>query len=236
MSTAIIFPGQGSQTPGMGRALAEAYPEAAEVFATVDRALGEPLSTTLWEGTAEELTFTRIAQPGLMAVSMAAYRVLTALVGRLRNRSPISPGTRLASIRPWWRPDSIALDDAARLLRLRGDAMQRAVPLGEGAMAAIIGLEPDVVAELVAAAAGSEICEIANDNGGGQIVISGHKAAVERAMAAAKEKGAKRAIPLPVSASIPFQPDGAGGRGDASGAWRCRHRRAERSRHRQCHC
>ncbi len=199
MSTAIIFPGQGSQAPGMGKALAEAYPEAAEVFATVDRALGEQLSTTLWEGTAEELTFTRIAQPGLMAVSVAAYRVLASLVGPVPKSVAYFAGHSLGEYSALVATGSIALDDAARLLRLRGDAMQRAVPIGEGAMAAIIGLEPDAVAELVVEAAGTEICEVANDNGGGQIVISGHKAAVERAMAAAKERGAKRAIPLQVS-------------------------------------
>lgn len=199
MSTAIIFPGQGSQAPGMGKALADAYPEAAEVFATVDRALGEQLSTTLWEGTEEELTFTRITQPGLMAVSVAAYRVLTALVGSIPESVAYFAGHSLGEYSALVAADSIALDDAARLLRLRGDAMQRAVPVGEGAMAAIIGLEADAVAEIVAAAAEGQICEIANDNGGGQIVISGHKPAVERAMAAAKERGAKRAIPLSVS-------------------------------------
>jgi [acyl-carrier-protein] S-malonyltransferase len=199
MSTAFIFPGQGSQAPGMGKALADAHPEAAEVFATVDSALGEDLSKTLWQGSAEELTLTRIAQPGLMAVSLAAYRVLTTMIGALPQSVAYFAGHSLGEYSALAAADSIGLADIARLLRLRGEAMQRAVPAGEGAMAAIIGLDAEAVAALAAAAAGGEVCEVANDNGGGQIVISGHRAAVERAMAAAKEQGAKRAIPLQVS-------------------------------------
>ncbi len=183
----------------MGKALADAFPVAAEVFATVDGALGESLSKILWEGSADDLMLTRVAQPGLMAVSLAAYRALMAMIGALPPSVTYFAGHSLGEYSALAAADSIGLEDVARLLRLRGEAMQRAVPAGEGAMAAIIGLDADAVAALAAASAGREICEVANDNGGGQIVISGHRAAIERAMAAAKEAGAKRAIALQVS-------------------------------------
>lgn len=184
----------------MGRALAEADPAAAEIFDTVDSALGEKLSQTLWEGTAEELTMTRIAQPGLMAVSLAAFRSLTSRLGELPSTVAYFAGHSLGEYSALAAAGSLDVVSAAQLLRLRGEAMQRAVPPGEGAMAAIIGLDAGPLAELTAAAADGEVCQIANDNGGGQIVISGHKPAIERAMALAKEAGAKRAILLPVSA------------------------------------
>ena len=184
----------------MGQALADAYPEAAAVFQAVDDALGEDLSATLWHGSADDLTATRIAQPGLMAVSLAAYSVLTSVLGSLPRSVAFFAGHSLGEYSALAAAGSFSVAEAARLLRLRGEAMQRAVPVGEGAMAAIIGLEAEEVASVAAAAAGAEKCEIANDNGGGQIVVSGHRAAIERAIAAAKELGARRALLLPVSA------------------------------------
>lgn len=200
MSFALIFPGQGSQKPGMGQALADAEPVAAEVFSEIDEALGESLSKTLWEGSVEDLTMTRVAQPGLMAVSLASFR---ALVSRLRSLPPsvrFFAGHSLGEYSALAAANSIELADAARLLRRRAEVMQMAVQPGEGAMAAIIGLEASLLETLADQASGGEICQIANDNGGGQIVISGHKRAVERAMILAKENGAKRTILLPVSA------------------------------------
>jgi len=199
MGTALVFPGQGSQAVGMGKALADAYPEAAAVFAEVDDALGEKLSAIIFDGPADALTLTRNTQPALMAVSIAALRALTAN-GPLPSSITYLAGHSLGEYAALAAAGSLTLADTARLLRLRGEAMQRAVPPGEGAMAAILGLDAAAVRE--AAAEGSapgELCELANDNGGGQIVISGHKAAVERAQAAAKAKGAKRTVPLPVS-------------------------------------
>jgi len=184
----------------MGAALAAEYPEAAAVFQEVDEALGEKLSETLWSGSAEDLTLTRNAQPGLMAVSLAACRVLTSVIGAFPKAVTYFAGHSLGEYSALAAADSIGLADVSRLLRLRAEAMQRAVPPGEGAMAAIIGLEPDAVRALAATAAGGEVCEIANDNGGGQIVISGHKAAIDRAAGAAKERGAKRVVLLQVSA------------------------------------
>ncbi len=183
----------------MGRALADARPEAAAVFAEVDAALGEKLSTLMFGGPSETLTLTSNAQPALMAVSVAAYRVLLEMAGGLPPSVILFAGHSLGEYSALVAAGSLDLADAARLLRLRGEAMQRAVPAGEGAMAAIIGLEPAIVREVAAAASGSEVCAVANDNGGGQVVVSGHKAAVERAMVEAKSRGAKRAVPLPVS-------------------------------------
>ena len=183
----------------MGKALAEARPEAAEVFAEVDEALGEKLSAIIFQGPAETLTLTSNAQPALMAVSIAAYRVLIAMAGGLPASVTAFAGHSLGEYAALVAAGSLELADAARLLRLRGDAMQRAVPAGEGAMAAIIGLEPDAVREAAAAAAGNEVCVVANDNGGGQIVVSGHKAAIDRAVAEAKSRGAKRTVILQVS-------------------------------------
>ncbi len=200
MSVAFIFPGQGSQTPGMGRALALEYPVASAVFETVDEALGERLSDTLWRGSSEDVTLTQNAQPGLMAVSVAAYRVLTTILGELPRAVAYFAGHSLGEYSALAAAGSIELADAARLLRLRAAAMQRAVAPGKGAMAAIIGLDPEAVRRVAAAAADGEICEVANDNGAGQIVLSGHKAAIDRAMSAAKAGGAKRAVLLQVSA------------------------------------
>lgn len=199
MATAFLFPGQGSQSVGMGKALAGAYPEAAAVFAEVDDALGERLSAVIWDGPEDALRLTRNAQPALMAVSLAAVRVLVARLGPLSAYVSHLAGHSLGEYAALAVAGSITLSDAARLLRLRGDAMQRAVPEGDGAMAAIIGLEPAAVQAVVEAAADGKVCQIANDNGAGQLVVSGHAEAVDRAVALAKEKGAKRAVMLQVS-------------------------------------
>lgn len=200
MGTALVFPGQGSQAVGMGKALADAYPEAAAVFAEVDDALGEKLSAIIFEGPADALTLTRNTQPALMAVSIAALRALTGGAGRLPSSVTYLAGHSLGEYAALAAAGCLTLADTARLLRLRGEAMQRAVPPGEGAMAAILGLDAEVVREAAAEGwAPGEMCELANDNGGGQIVISGHRAAVDRAQTAAKSWGAKRTLLLPVS-------------------------------------
>ncbi|MEM9233999.1 MAG: ACP S-malonyltransferase, partial [Pseudomonadota bacterium] len=191
----LIFPGQGSQAVGMGVALAEAYPVARTVFDEVDDALGQKLSRLMAEGPMEELTLTANTQPALMAVSVAAHRVL-AEEGLLPPAIRSMAGHSLGEYSAYCAAGAISLSDTAKLLRIRGDAMQAAVPVGEGAMAAIIGLDMDKVTE-VATTTGAEI---ANDNAPGQVVISGSKPAVEAACVAAKEAGAKRALPLPVSA------------------------------------
>jgi [acyl-carrier-protein] S-malonyltransferase len=200
MTLAATFPGQGSQQTGMGKALAEAFPEARAVFDEVDEALGEKLSATIWEGPEDKLTLTANAQPALMAVSIAALRALEARGFSLERNAAFVAGHSLGEYSALCAAGSISLADTARLLRIRGNAMQAAVPAGQGAMAAIIGLEHDDVAAACREAAGSGVCQIANDNGGGQLVISGSKAEVERACELLKERGAKRAIPLPVSA------------------------------------
>jgi [acyl-carrier-protein] S-malonyltransferase len=201
MSVAFLFPGQGSQAVGMGKALAEAFPASRDVFAEVDEALGEKLSTILWEGPAETLTLTENAQPGLMAVSLAALRALETETGiKLDRDAAFLAGHSLGEYSAFAAAGSLTIRDAARLLRVRGRAMQRAVPVGAGAMAALLGLELEAAAEIAGQAAQDEVCEAANDNGGGQVVVSGNKAAVERAIDIAKAKGAKRALMLPVSA------------------------------------
>ncbi len=200
MSIALIFPGQGSQSVGMGKALAEAFPAARAVFEEVDAALGRPLSRLIWEGPAEELTLTANTQPALMAVSLAVVRVLEAEAGLDMGHMAYVAGHSLGEYSALAAAGSLSLTDTARLLRIRGEAMQKAVPVGQGAMAAILGLEPDAVASIAQEAAQGEVCQAANDNGGGQVVVSGTKAAVERAIALASERGAKRAILLPVSA------------------------------------
>ena len=200
MALAVTFPGQGSQAVGMGKALADAYPEARAVFAEVDDALGQELSAIMWEGPEETLTLTANAQPALMAVSIAVIRVLEAKGFSLADEAKFVAGHSLGEYSALCAAGTFSLADTAKLLRIRGDAMQAAVPVGQGAMAAIIGLEQPEVEEICAAAAGSGVCQIANDNGGGQLVISGSKAEVESACELAKEKGAKRALPLPVSA------------------------------------
>lgn len=201
MSIAFIFPGQGSQAVGMGAELAKAYPSARAVFDEVDAALGQSLSKIMWEGPEAELTLTENAQPALMAVSLAVMRVLEREHGvSLAGTVKFVAGHSLGEYSALCAAGTFSLADTARLLRIRGNAMQAAVPVGKGAMAAIIGLEHGDVDAICAAASALGSCQIANDNGGGQLVISGEKAAVERAAMLATEKGAKRAILLPVSA------------------------------------
>jgi [acyl-carrier-protein] S-malonyltransferase len=200
MTIAFTFPGQGSQTVGMGKELADAFPEARRVFEEVDEALGEKLSTLIFEGPEETLTLTANAQPALMAVSLAAMRALESRGFSLKDKVAYVAGHSLGEYSALAAAGFVSIADAARLLRIRGNAMQAAVPPGEGAMAAIIGLEqPEVDAACTEAAQG-EVCQIANDNGGGQLVISGSKAAVERAAALCTAKGAKPALMLQVSA------------------------------------
>jgi len=196
---AFVFPGQGAQTVGMGRALADAYPQARAVFEEVDEALGEKLSALIWEGDIETLTLTRNAQPALMATSIAAMRALEA-EGFAVTDAAFVAGHSLGEYSALCAAGAISLSDTARLLCIRGTAMQEAVPVGVGAMAAILGLDFAAVDEIAREAAGHEVCQAANDNDPAQVVISGHKPAVERAAALAKERGAKRALMLPVSA------------------------------------
>jgi [acyl-carrier-protein] S-malonyltransferase len=184
----------------MGKDLADAFPEAAAVFAEVDDALGDKLSDIMWNGPEETLTLTANAQPALMAVSIAAIRVLEAKGLDLKSKVAYVAGHSLGEYSALCAAGTFSLADTARLLRIRGNAMQAAVPVGKGAMAAIIGLEHGDVDAICAAASALGSCQIANDNGGGQLVISGEKAAVEKAAMLATEKGAKRAILLPVSA------------------------------------
>ncbi|MFN0115968.1 MAG: ACP S-malonyltransferase [Paracoccaceae bacterium] len=199
MSRAFVFPGQGAQAVGMGRALAEAYPAAREVFEEVDAALGEALSRLIWEGEAETLTLTRNAQPALMATSIAALRALES-EGIGVGSAAFVAGHSLGEYSALCAAGAIGLADTARLLRLRGEAMQAAVPVGVGAMAALLGLDFAAVDAVAREAAQGEVCQAANDNDPAQVVISGHTAAVERAVEIAKSRGAKRAILLPVSA------------------------------------
>ncbi len=199
MSRAFVFPGQGAQTIGMGRDLADAYPEARAVFDEVDDALGERLSALIWEGEIGDLTLTRNAQPALMATSLAAMAALKADGVEVGAASYVA-GHSLGEYSALCAAGSLSLADTARLLRLRGEAMQAAVPAGEGAMAAILGLDLAAVEAVAAEAAKGEVCEAANDNDPAQVVISGAKAAVERACEIAKSSGAKRALLLPVSA------------------------------------
>ncbi|MEP4249117.1 ACP S-malonyltransferase [Tateyamaria sp.] len=199
MSIAFVFPGQGAQTIGMGRALADAYPAARAVFDEVDDALGEPLSQLIWEGDQDALTLTQNAQPALMATSMAALRALEA-EGIGMDRASFVAGHSLGEYAALCAAGALSVADAARLLRTRGQAMQEAVPVGIGAMAAILGLDFAAVTAVAEEAAQGEVCQAANDNDPGQVVVSGHKAAVERACEIAKAKGAKRAMLLPVSA------------------------------------
>lgn len=196
---AFVFPGQGAQAIGMGKALAEAYPAARAVFDEVDAALGESLSALIWEGDIAELTLTRNAQPALMATSMAAMRALEA-EGVTIEAADFVAGHSLGEYSALAAAGALGVGDTARLLRVRGTAMQEAVPVGEGAMAALLGLDFVTAAAVAEEAAQGEVCQAANDNDPSQVVVSGHKAAVERAVEIAKEKGAKRAMLLPVSA------------------------------------
>ncbi|MCB1490647.1 MAG: ACP S-malonyltransferase [Rhodobiaceae bacterium] len=201
MKRALVFPGQGSQAVGMGKALADAFPVARAVFDDVDAALGEKLTAVMWDGPAEDLTLTRNAQPALMAVSIAALRVLEAEAGLdIARDVAMVAGHSLGEYSALAAAGALSVADTARLLRTRGEAMQSAVPVGEGAMAALLGLDLDVAKAVAGEAAGDDVCEAANDNAPGQVVVSGSKAAVERAVEIAKTKGAKRAMLLPVSA------------------------------------
>jgi [acyl-carrier-protein] S-malonyltransferase len=201
MTAAFVFPGQGSQTVGMGKGLAEAFAPARLVFEEVDAALGEQLSNIIWNGPAEMLTLTENAQPALMAVSLAAMRVLEAEAGvDLARDAAFVAGHSLGEYSALAAARSLSIADAARLLRIRGLAMQKAVPVGAGAMAALIGLDLSEVKAVAAEVTGVGVCAAANDNGGGQVVLSGARPAVERAVELAKERGAKRAMMLPVSA------------------------------------
>jgi [acyl-carrier-protein] S-malonyltransferase len=201
MSVAFVFPGQGSQAVGMGKALAQAFPAARQVFEEVDAALGEHLSTIIWDGPADRLTLTENAQPALMAVSLAAMRVLEVEAGvDLARDARFVAGHSLGEYSALAAAGALTIADTARLLRIRGQAMQQAVPVGVGAMAALLGLDFVAARAVAAAAAQGQVCQAANDNGGGQVVVSGDKAAVERAVEIAKSRGAKRAMMLPVSA------------------------------------
>ncbi len=201
MPVAFVFPGQGSQAVGMGKALAEAFAPARAVFEEVDAALGEKLTAIMWEGPADRLTLTENAQPALMAVSLAAMRVLEAEAGiDLKRDAQFVAGHSLGEYSALAAAGAFTITDTARLLRIRGRAMQQAVPVGTGAMAALLGLDFEAASAVAAEAAQGEVCQAANDNGGGQVVVSGNKSAVERAVEIAKGKGARRAMLLPVSA------------------------------------
>jgi len=201
MTAALTFPGQGSQSVGMGKALAEAFPAARAVFDEVDEALGEKLSAVIWDGPADALQMTQNTQPALMAVSLATLRVLESEAGvDLARDVAFVAGHSLGEYSALAAARSLSVADTARLLRIRGLAMQKATPVGTGAMAALLGLDYETAVAVANEAAQSEVCQAANDNGGGQVVVSGDKAAVERAVEIAKAKGAKRAMLLAVSA------------------------------------
>ena len=200
MTTAFTFPGQGSQSVGMGRALAESYAAARRVFEEVDEALGESLSTVIFEGPEDALTLTANAQPALMATSIATLRALEETGVDVKAAASFVAGHSLGEYSALVAAGSLSVTDAARLLRARGLAMQSAVAAGEGAMAALLGVDLEVATAVAAEAAEDEVCDVANDNAPGQVVLSGSKAAVERAVALAKTRGAKRAVLLAVSA------------------------------------
>lgn len=200
MSIALVFPGQGSQAVGMGKELAEAFVSARHLLQEVDEALGQHLSRVVFEGPEQDLLLTENAQPALMAQSLAALRVLEQGGLDLKARVSFVAGHSLGEYSALAAARTFAVGDAAKLLKTRGKAMQAAVPMGIGAMAALLGIELDAAREVAAAAAQGEICSVANDNGGGQVVVSGHKAAVERSIVLAKERGVKRGLLLPVSA------------------------------------
>ena len=201
MTAAFTFPGQGSQAVGMGKALAEAFPAARAVFDEVDAALGDKLTTIIWEGPPESLQLTENAQPALMAVSLATLRVLETEAGfSVARDAAFVAGHSLGEYSALAAAGSLSISDTARLLRVRGLAMQKAVPVGAGAMAALLGLDYETAMAVASEAAQGQVCAAANDNGGGQVVVSGDKAAVDRAVEIAKSKGARRAMLLPVSA------------------------------------
>src|SRR6201993_2799345 len=206
MTAAFVFPGQGSQAVGMGKALAETFPQARAVFDEVDAALGEKLTAIIWDGPADTLTLTENAQPALMAVSLAVVRVLEAEAGfDLARDARFVAGHSLGEYSALAAAGALTIADTARLLRIRGLAMQKAVPVGVGAMAALLGLEYETAVAVAKEAAQGQVCEAANDKGGGQVVVSGDKAAVDRAVEIAKATGAKRAMLLPVSAPFHCQ-------------------------------
>lgn len=201
MSVALICPGQGSQAVGMGKALAEMFPVARQVFEEVDAALSQNLSRLMWEGPIEDLTRTANAQPALMATSVAVVRVLERECDLdIRRDIAFVAGHSLGEYSALCAAGAFTVTDAARLLRIRGDAMQSAVPAGQGAMAALLGVDLEQARAIAADAAQGQVCEAANDNGGGQVVLSGNKEAIDRAIALAGERGVRRAILLPVSA------------------------------------
>ena len=201
MAKAFIFPGQGSQAVGMGKALADNFPVAKQVFAEVDDALGEKLSAIMWDGPKETLTLTQNAQPALMAVSVAVCRVLEAEHGiKVDGTAKFVAGHSLGEYSALAAAGTFAVSDAARLLRARGVAMQEAVPVGEGAMAALLGVGLDVAQRVAEEAAQGDVCQIANDNDPTQVVLSGAKAAIDRVPEIGKAHGVRRAMPLPVSA------------------------------------
>ncbi len=201
MAMAFVFPGQGSQDVGMGRELAQAYPAARQVFEEVDDALGESLSHIMWEGPKDVLTLTENAQPALMAASMAVMRVLEIEKGfQLGDHVSYVAGHSLGEYSALAAAGALSIGDAARLLRARGRAMQRAVPVGQGAMAALLGVGLDVAEKVAAEAAQGDVCQIANDNEPTQVVLSGHKTAIDRVAEIGKKHGVRRALPLPVSA------------------------------------
>lgn len=201
MSTAFTFPGQGSQQVGMGKALADEFQAARIVYNEVNDELGQDLSALMWDGPQDDLTLTENAQPALMAVSMAVVRVLEAEFGiTVSDTARFVAGHSLGEYSALAAAGTFSIADAARLLKIRGKSMQAATPVGTGAMAALLGLDFETAAQIATEAAAGEICQAANDNAPGQVVVSGHKAAVERAVEIAKEKGARRAILLPVSA------------------------------------
>ncbi|MEM9844951.1 MAG: ACP S-malonyltransferase [Pseudomonadota bacterium] len=199
MTRAFVFPGQGAQVIGMGKALADAYPASKAVFEEVDEALGEPLSALIWDGDQDTLTLTENAQPALMATSLAALRALEA-EGVPITAAAMVAGHSLGEYSALAAAGALSLADCARLLRIRGKAMQQAVPVGKGAMAAILGLDFDTVREVAVAASEAGVCQAANDNDPAQVVVSGSITAVEKAVELAKAHGAKRAMLLPVSA------------------------------------
>ncbi len=206
MTRAFIFPGQGSQSIGMGKDLADAYQTARDTFEEINDALGQNLTKIMWEGPESDINLTENTQPALMAVSMAVMNVLTKDAGLiLPNVASFVAGHSLGEYSALTAAGAFTLSDTARLLKLRGQSMQQAVPVGQGAMAAILGLDFDQVKAIALEASVSEICEAANDNAPGQVVISGHKGAVETAIALATAAGAKRALALPVSAPFHCQ-------------------------------
>ena len=201
MTRAFVFPGQGSQAMGMGKELASAFPVAKQLFEEVDEALSQPLTKLMFEGPEEDLTLTANTQPALMAVSLAIMRILETAGGlAIGDTAKFVAGHSLGEYSALTAAKAFGVADAARILKIRGSAMQEAVPVGEGTMAALMGVEMDVAEEIAAEAAQGEICTAANDNAPGQIVLSGATAAIERAVEIATEKGAKRSIILPVSA------------------------------------